>query len=86
MGSAKNGPREKWAKRVGGPRHGSLGELITAVFGRTEIHPCALRIRASDKVPAAAAVMLRLRARYVSKAAILTVPAQPVPVENRSPA
>jgi len=33
-----------------------------------------------------AAVMLHLRARYVSKAAILTVPASLMPVENRSPA
>jgi hypothetical protein len=32
------------------------------------------------------AVMLHLLSRYVSKAAILTVPALPVPVENRSPA
>jgi hypothetical protein len=32
------------------------------------------------------AVMLHLRDGYVSKAAILTVPARPVPVENRSPA
>jgi hypothetical protein len=31
-------------------------------------------------------VMLHLRSCYVSKAAILTVPVQPVPVENRSPA
>jgi hypothetical protein len=31
-------------------------------------------------------VMLHLRARYVSKAAILTIPARQVPVENRSPA
>jgi hypothetical protein len=30
--------------------------------------------------------MLHLRARYVSKAAILTIPAPLVPVENRSPA
>jgi hypothetical protein len=30
--------------------------------------------------------MLHLRARYVSKAAILTIPAPRVPVENRSPA
>jgi hypothetical protein len=32
------------------------------------------------------AVMLHLRSRYVSKAAILTVPVPPVPAENRSPA
>jgi hypothetical protein len=32
------------------------------------------------------AVMLHLRSCYVSKAAILTVPALLVPVENRSPA
>ena len=31
-------------------------------------------------------VMLHLRSCYVSKAAILTVPVQLVPVENRSPA
>jgi hypothetical protein len=31
-------------------------------------------------------VMLRLRARYVSKAAIFEVPASLVPDENRSPA
>jgi hypothetical protein len=30
--------------------------------------------------------MLHLRACYVSKAAILTIPAPRVPVENRSPA
>jgi hypothetical protein len=39
-----------------------------------------------DKAAPAAVVMLHLRARYVSKAAILTIPVQPVPVENRSPA
>jgi hypothetical protein len=33
-----------------------------------------------------AVVMLRVRFRYVSKAAILTVPTPPVSVENRSPA
>jgi hypothetical protein len=32
----------------------------------------------------AAAVMLRLRARYVSKAAILGLPGQIAPVKNRS--
>jgi hypothetical protein len=35
---------------------------------------------------AAACLMLHLRARYVSKAAILTVPVLLVLVENRSPA
>ena len=39
-----------------------------------------------DKAAPAAAVMLHLRSRYVSKAAILTVPVPPVSVENRSPA
>jgi hypothetical protein len=39
-----------------------------------------------DKASPAAAVMLHLRSRYVSKAAILTVPILFVPVENRSPA
>jgi hypothetical protein len=39
-----------------------------------------------DKASPAAAVMLHLRPCYVSKAAILTVPVQVVPTENRSPA
>jgi hypothetical protein len=39
-----------------------------------------------DKASPARAVMLHLRACYVSKAAILTIPAPLVPVENRSPA
>src|SRR5258708_15312898 len=34
----------------------------------------------------AAVVVLHLRSRYVSKAAILTIPVRPVPGENRSPA
>jgi hypothetical protein len=41
---------------------------------------------ACDKASPVAAVMLHLRSRYVSKAAILTLPIQLVPVENRSPA
>jgi hypothetical protein len=39
-----------------------------------------------DKASPVRAVMLHLRACYVSKAAILTIPAPLVPVENRSPA
>jgi len=38
------------------------------------------------KAAPSVAVMLHLRSRYVSKAAILTVPVPRVPVENRSPA
>jgi hypothetical protein len=53
---------------------------------------CKLRgqiahLRKQDEAPLSrAAVMLHLRARYVSKAAILTGLALDVPVENRSPA
>ena len=39
-----------------------------------------------DKASPAVVVMLHLRSCYVSKAAILTLPIQSVPVENRSPA
>jgi hypothetical protein len=42
--------------------------------------------RPCDQVSPVGAVMLHLRERYVSKAAILTVPASLMPVENRSPA
>ncbi|SHG39644.1 hypothetical protein [Bradyrhizobium erythrophlei] len=44
------------------------------------------RISTCDKAAPARSVMLHLRSCYVSKAAILTIPVQPVPVENRSPA
>jgi len=44
------------------------------------------RQRRCDKASRAAAVMLHLRSRYVSKAAILPIPVRSVPVENRSPA
>jgi hypothetical protein len=52
--------------------------------GRTGFHtlPKSSRDMASPLV----GVMLHVRSCYVSKAAILTVPVQPVPVENRSPA
>jgi hypothetical protein len=39
-----------------------------------------------DKPSPVRRVMLHLRACYVSKAAILTIPVLLVPVENRSPA
>jgi hypothetical protein len=42
--------------------------------------------RDRDKTSLVACLMLHLRSRYVSKAAILTVPVLLVLVENRSPA
>jgi hypothetical protein len=48
--------------------------------------PARRRQIVCDKARRGCAVMLHLLSRYVSKAAILTVPALPVPVENRSPA
>jgi hypothetical protein len=60
-----------------------------AIFVAQNSH-WAARSRAENKDMrqgiAARAVMLHLRARYVSKAAILTIPVRYVPVENRSPA
>ena len=59
------------------------------IWGSESIAKSALKIRrqrACDKASPAAAVMLHLRSRYVSKAAILTIPVSLVPVENRSPA
>jgi hypothetical protein len=47
---------------------------------------CRARKLTCNKASPERAVMLHLRARYVSKAAILTIPAPLVPVENRSPA
>ncbi len=45
-----------------------------------------VRDMACDNASPPAVVILHLHSCYVSKAAILTVPAKPVPVENRSPA
>jgi hypothetical protein len=60
------------------------GEFVTADAPKSVFRD---RRRATcDKASPAAAVMLHLRSCYVSKAAILTIPVQPVPVENRSPA
>ncbi|MBR1279054.1 hypothetical protein [Bradyrhizobium sp. AUGA SZCCT0283] len=63
---------------VPGPKFGALISVETA-FCRAGKLTC-------DKASPERAVMLHLRARYVSKAAILTIPAPRVPVENRSPA
>jgi hypothetical protein len=57
--------------------------------GQRGLEKTARKIRTKsscDQVSPARAVMLHLRARYVSKAAILTIPATLMPVENRSPA
>jgi len=48
--------------------------------------PARTAKRRCDKPAPTPAVMLHLRSCYVSKAAILTIPVQSVPVENRSPA
>jgi hypothetical protein len=45
-----------------------------------------IAVESVRQVTPAAAVMLHLRSCYVSKAAILPLPIQPVSVENRSPA
>jgi hypothetical protein len=60
-------------------------------FSQQEIYPEKSRSdrvekTCCDKPSPVRRVMLHLRACYVSKAAILTIPALLVPVENRSPA
>jgi hypothetical protein len=62
-------------------RHAIFVTQNSGCSGRGRAGNCAC-----DKASLACAVMLHLRACYVSKAAILTIPALPVPVENRSPA
>ena len=60
-----------------------------AKFGRAELAQNSLQLDLKNDMRqgiAGAAVMLHLRSCYVSKAAILTIPAPLVPVENRSPA
>jgi hypothetical protein len=68
------------------------GDAASQAFGRPELRPAAakasetasvqLRTRGLRLARQAAAVMLHLRSCYVSKAAIFTVPALPVPVEK----
>jgi hypothetical protein len=74
---------------TGGAR-GDVGSRDVASFrGRRFARKNALQARRKtmcDKPSPVRGVMLHLRARYVSKAAILTIPARQVPVENRSPA
>jgi hypothetical protein len=53
---------------------------------RSKEESAASRETACDKAAPLAGVMLHLRARYVSKAAILPTPVQLASVENRSPA
>jgi len=68
---------------------GESSRLSRLEFGATrsiKMMFCRARKLTCDKASPERAVMLHLRARYVSKAAILTIPAPRVPVENRSPA
>jgi hypothetical protein len=61
--------------------HGSAGaEAAAAKTSQTA--PFNYGHGPCDKAQQAAGVMLHLRSCYVSKAAILTVPALPVPVEK----
>jgi hypothetical protein len=53
---------------------------------RLKFRPGNLGLRTCDKAAPAMPVMLHLRSRYVSKAAILTVPVPSVSAGNRSPA
>jgi hypothetical protein len=55
-------------------------------FARRKTRLAAVWKSLCDKASDHAPVMLHLRACYVSKAAILTIPATTPPVENRSPA
>jgi len=71
-------------------RRGGAQNAATSVNLRHQ-RPAKIAIRRRhdspcDKAAPAAAVMLHLRSRYVSKAAILPIPVRSVPVENRSPA
>ena len=73
------GARARWVRvRAKG------GESVAIELA--EKWPANIGQAACDKASPATAVMLHLRSCYVSKAAILTVPVHPVPVENRSPA
>jgi len=66
------------SRAVRGTEYGGRARLKKAQTSRRQRR---LRSSATGR-----AVMLHLRARYVSKAAILTIPASLMPVENRSPA
>ena len=75
-------PRAIFAKRQ--PDPGGAEKFAVPDKRKTVVRPA--RISTCDKAAPARFVMLHLRSCYVSKAAILTIPVQPVPVENRSPA
>jgi len=79
-----------WTEQIFASETGAEGRSAPEPkFGRVDPASTASRRvkeSACDKASPDRAVMLHLRARYVSKAAILTIPAPRVPVENRSPA
>jgi len=79
--SGGTNPTTAEARCCGGAPKADFGQLIAV---KKDVCP-GLKL-ACDKASPEHAVMLHLRARYVSKAAILTIPAPLVPVENRSPA
>jgi hypothetical protein len=62
------------------------GKFLTADFSFERTGVADTKTAACDKASPVRVVMLHLRACYVSKAAILTIPALHGPVENRSPA
>jgi hypothetical protein len=75
----------------------AAGTKSAATVSRHQFHRCQLNCgrrflaeftakRTCNQASPDVAVMLHLRFRYVSKAAILTLPVQLVSVENRSPA
>ena len=66
------------------PARQSVGRFAKRKCGRNGFR--AMLGGARDMASPLAGVMLHLRFCYVSKAAILTVPVQLVPVGNRSPA
>jgi hypothetical protein len=74
--------RRDAAKRAIGLAEGSISRRLI----RGEIRRGIDAQESCDKAASATAVMLHVRSRYVSKAAILTALVRSVPVENRSPA
>jgi len=86
MASMHQEAERSWSMATGDVPTGAVGKTA---YGERRGQNMRLKIclkRACDNARPACAVMLHVRARYVSKAAILTVPASPMPVENRSPA
>jgi hypothetical protein len=86
MHGAMHLPPERLGRLAECSRQGDYDRKFLSAEFSSEVRAGRANTQVCDKASPARGVMLHLRACHASKAAILTIPAFRVPVENRSPA